>query len=177
MGRQKLLLNVRGKALVQWSAERLAPHVDDLVVVTGHEAESVKRALAGLPVRFVTNPRPEDGQGTSIAAGARALTADTTAVFVALADQPDVPAEVFQRLRTALQTSGRSIAAPVYRDGQGTPVLFAADVFPELQNLGGDAGARAVVMARRERLQLERFDFPMPGDIDTPEDYARLDVE
>jgi len=177
MGRQKLLLELRGKPIVRWSAERLAAHVDDLVVVTGHDAAAVERALAGLPARFVSNPRPEDGQGSSIAVGARALDRETAAVFVALADQPDVPDEVFRRLRVALRDGHRSIAAPAYRNGQGTPVLFAADVFPELQDLGGDAGARSVVRARPERLHLERFDFAMPGDIDTPEDYARLHVE
>ena len=73
MGRQKLLLDLRGKAVVRWSVEAILPHVDDVVVVTGHEAAGVEAALAGLPVRFAENPRPEDGQGSSIAVGVGAL--------------------------------------------------------------------------------------------------------
>src|SRR5215470_12686399 len=101
MGRQKLLLDLRGKPIVRWSAERLAAHVDDLVVVTGPGASDLHRALAGTGARFAVNPTPEDGQGTSIAAGARALSAETRAVFVALGDQPSVPHEVYTRLAAA----------------------------------------------------------------------------
>jgi molybdenum cofactor cytidylyltransferase len=177
MGRPKLLLDLGSKPIVRWSAERLAAHVDDLIVVTAPEAEPIQAVLAGLGARFVINPHPEHGQGTSIAAGASALAEGTVAAFVALADQPRVPDEVFTRLGAARERTGHSIVAPVYRDTQGTPVLFAAAVFPELCGLRGDAGARSVVAARRERVHLERFEFSMPEDVDTPEDYARLHVE
>jgi len=33
------------------------------------------------------------------------------------------------------------------------------------------------VQARRERVELVTIDAPMPADVDTPEDYARLHVE
>jgi molybdenum cofactor cytidylyltransferase len=177
MGRQKLLLDLAGKPVVRWSAEALIPLVDDVVVVTGHEAAAVRAALAGLPVRFAENPRPEEGQGSSIAVGARALAPATTAALVALGDQPRVPPAVVRGLIAALARGGASIAAPVYRGIQGTPVLFAADVFPELAALSGDGGARAVVAARPERVALVPLDVAMPGDVDTPEDYARLRVE
>jgi molybdenum cofactor cytidylyltransferase len=177
MGRQKLLLDVRGAPVVRRSAERLRRHVDELVVVTGADAEAVRDALAGLEARFVANPHPEAGQGTSIACGVRALTDDTRAAFVALGDQPGVPDDVFTRLREALETTGKAIVAPVYRGTQGTPVLFAAAVFAELRALAGDRGARPVLAARPERVHLEAFDLAMPADVDTPEDYARLHVE
>jgi molybdenum cofactor cytidylyltransferase len=166
---------------VRWSAERLAAHVHDLIVVTGHDADAVRAALAdvraalsGLPLRFTTNPRPEDGQGTSIACGAAEIGDDVDAAFVALGDQPAVPDEVFQRLRAALGQPRVSIVAPVYRGTQGTPVLFAADVFAELRTLAGDTGARPVVTAQPQRVHREVFDVTMPDDVDTPEDYARL---
>ena len=52
MGRNKMLLPVDGVPMVRRTAERLlAAGVAPLVVVTGHEAERVHEALAGLPVR------------------------------------------------------------------------------------------------------------------------------
>ena len=69
MGRQKLLLELQGKAVGRWAVEGVVPHVGDLIVVTGHDDAGVRAALGGLTVRFVVNPRPEDGQGTSIATG------------------------------------------------------------------------------------------------------------
>ncbi len=177
MGRPKLLLEFRGSPIVRWAVETLTGHVEDLVVVTGQDEDGVRTALTGLAVRFTRNPRPHDGQGSSIAVGVAALKPWTRAALIALGDQPRVPADVVPALLAAWHKTGREIVAPVYRGTQGTPVLFAAGVFAELSNLTGDGGARAVVGARAERVALVPFDVPMPADIDTPEDYARLHVQ
>jgi len=177
MGRQKLVLELRGKPVVRWSVEAILPHVGDTVVVTGQDDEGVRAALAGLTVRFVVNPRPQDGQGSSIAIGAAALKPWTAAVLVALGDQPRLPDGLIARLLAERERSGKAVVAPVYRGTQGTPVLFSAEVFDELRALGGDAGARAVVQARAGRVARVEIDAPMPPDVDTPEDYARLHVQ
>jgi molybdenum cofactor cytidylyltransferase len=177
MGRQKLLLELRGKPVVRWSAERLLAHVEDVVVVTGQDDRAVRDALAGLAVRFALNPHPQNGQGRSIAIGVGALKPWTRAALVALGDQPRVPDDVIAALIANFRRTGKAIVAPVYRGVQGTPVLFSLDVFAELHALTGDAGARAVVEADRARVERLAFDLPMPADVDTPEDYARLHVE
>lgn len=177
MGGQKLLLPLHGRPIVRWSVEALRAHVDDLVVVTGGGGDAVRAALDGLAIRFAENPRPENGQGTSIAAGVAALHPGVEAVIIALGDQPRTSPHVVPALLAAWRRSGKPIVAPVYRGVQGTPVLFAAEVFPELRALTGDAGARGVVAARSERVERVAFDAEMPPDVDTPEDFARLHVE
>jgi molybdenum cofactor cytidylyltransferase len=52
--------------------------------------------------------------------------------------------------------------------------VFGAPVFGELRALEGDAGARAVVRRDPARVAVVAVDAPMPPDVDTPEDYARL---
>jgi len=177
MGRQKLLLELRGKTVVRWSVEAILAHVTDTIVVTGQDDEAVRAALSGLNVRFAVNPQPQDGQGSSIAVGAAALKPWTAAVLVALGDQPRLPEGLIARLLAERERSRKAIVAPIYRGTQGTPVLFAAEVFNELRALGGDAGARSVVQARPERVARVEVDGPMPPDVDTPEDYARLHVQ
>jgi len=177
MGRQKLLLELRGKPVVRWSVEAILPHVGDTVVVTGQDDEAVRAALAGLAVRFAVNPRPQAGQGPSIAIGAAALKPWTAAALVALGDQPRLPEGLIAQLVAERERSGKAIVAPVFQGTQGTPVLFAAEVFDELRALDGDAGARSVVQARPERVARLLIDAPMPPDVDTPEDYARLHVQ
>jgi molybdenum cofactor cytidylyltransferase len=177
MGRPKLLLDLRGKPVVRWSVEALLPHVGDLVVVTGAEDGAIREALAGLAVRFAVNPQPQDGQGSSIAVGVAALKPWTRAALVALGDQPRLQEAVLPKLLEAFTRTGKAIVVPVYRGTQGTPVLFASEVFPELLGLRGDAGARSVVQARPERVEAVAFDLPMPLDVDTPEDYAKLHVQ
>jgi molybdenum cofactor cytidylyltransferase len=177
MGRQKLLLDLRGKPVVRWSVEAILPHVGDTVVVTGQDDAAVRAALEGLPVRFAVNPRPQAGQGSSIAVGMAALKPWTAAVLIALGDQPRLPDGVIPALLQTRDKTGKAIAAPVYRGTQGTPVLFAGEVFGELAALSGDAGARTVVQARPERVARVAVDAPMPLDVDTPEDFARLHVQ
>ena len=177
MGRQKLLLDLRGKPVVRWSVEAVLPHVGDLIVVTGHDEDGVRAALQGLPVRLARNPHPQAGQGSSIAVGVAALAPGTAAVLIALGDQPRLPDGVIAALLRARAATGRAVAAPIYRGVQGTPVLFGAEVFGELATLAGDAGARAVVRARPERVAPVAVDAPMPPDVDTPEDYANLHVQ
>jgi molybdenum cofactor cytidylyltransferase len=177
MGRQKLLLDLSGKPVVRWSVEAILPFVGDVVVVTGQDDRGVRAALGGVTVRFVVNPRPQAGQGSSIAVGMAALKPWTSAVLIALGDQPRLPEGVIAALLRAREQTGQPIVAPVYRGAQGTPVLFAAEIFGELAALDGDAGARSVVQLRPERVARVAVDAPMPLDVDTPEDYARLHVQ
>jgi molybdenum cofactor cytidylyltransferase len=177
MGRPKLLLELRGKAVVRWSVEAVLPHVGDLIVVTGNDDARIRATLEGLPLRVAVNPRPQAGQGSSIAVGVAALGAGTSAVVIALGDQPWLPAGVIPALLRVREETGRAVVVPVYRGVQGTPVLFAAEVFGELGVLAGDTGARSIVQARPERVARVALDVPMPPDVDTPEDYARLHVQ
>jgi molybdenum cofactor cytidylyltransferase len=177
MGRQKLLLQLQGKPVVRWSVEHVVSHVEDIVIVTGPDDTAIRQALGDLTVRFVVNPRPQDGQGTSIAAGVAALKPWTTAALIALGDQPRMPDAVVPALLEAFKRTGKAIVAPVYQGVQGTPVVFSSDVFGELRALKGDAGARVVVKENPERVATVAFDLAMPPDVDTPEDYAKLHVQ
>jgi molybdenum cofactor cytidylyltransferase len=177
MGRPKLLLDLDGKPIVRWSVEGVLPHVGDCVVVTSQDDGGVRAALAGLAVRFTINPRPQDGQGSSIAVGVAALKPWTAAALIVLGDQPRTPEGVVPALLAARQRTGKSVVVPSYRGTRGTPVLFAAAIFAELAALRGDVGARAVVAARPDRVEIVEVDAAMPADVDTPEDYARLHVK
>jgi molybdenum cofactor cytidylyltransferase len=173
MGRQKLTLPMLdGRPLVRAAVEQvLAAGLDDTVVVLGGDAESVAAALAPLPVRTVVNPRYAEGQSTSLRAGLDALRPGTEAVIIALGDQPLPDPGVIGRLVAAFRTTGRPIAVPVYRDGRGNPVLFAADLFGELRTVTGDLGGRGVSGRDPDRVAEVPVDTPMPADIDTPQDY------
>ena len=178
MGRPKLLLDWRGLPVIRRAVEQVrAGGVDRLVVVLGHEGEAIRAALAGLPAVFVLNPNPEAGQGSSIACGVSALAPGAEATLIALGDQPMFPPEVIPRLLETFRQTGKLIVAPVYRGVQGNPVLFAAPIFPELRALTGDRGARTVVEKDPTRVALVSFDFPMPADLDIPEEYERLRSE
>src|SRR5262249_61067250 len=59
MGRQKLLLAVRGAPIVRLSVEALRPHVEDLVVVTGRDDTGVRQAPTRVDTALPAHPPPQ----------------------------------------------------------------------------------------------------------------------
>ena len=175
-GAQKLLASLGGAPVVRLAVERvLAAEVDSVTVVLGREADAVRAALDGLPLRFAVNARWAAGMSTSLRAGVSAAAADGPgAILVALGDQPAVPREVFGRLLSVWRERRPPIVAPVYEGVRGNPVLFDAAVFGELLAVTGDEGARAVIAADAGRVALVELPFPMPADIDTVVDLERM---
>jgi molybdenum cofactor cytidylyltransferase len=176
MGQPKQLLDWDGRPLVRVVAEHaLAARLDCVLVVVGAAGDRVAAALADLPVELVENPAYDEGQSTSLRAGIAALGRDIGAALVLLGDQPFVSPEIMERIVDEWRASGAAIVAPVYRGQRGNPVLFAHTVFGELLAIEGDQGARAILFANPARVRTIAFDDDRPlADIDTPEDYKRL---
>jgi molybdenum cofactor cytidylyltransferase len=175
MGQAKLLMPVGGRAIVRYVVERvLAGGVDSVWVVTGPDVEPIEAALAGIDVQIAVNPVPEEGQAGSVRAGIAALPASVDAALIALGDQPLLAPSIIPALLAARRTSPKLIVAPRYRDGQGNPVLFKREIFPELLRLTGDQGARRIIQKEPARVEWVDLDLPMPPDVDTPDDYEKI---
>lgn len=173
-GSQKLLHPINGVPLVRSSVERvIAAGPDRTIVVVGHAAARVRSALAGLDVITVQNPMPERGLSSSLRVGLAIVPSNALAVLVALGDQPLERDEIIPALVARFYLDNALIVAPKYQGVQGVPVLFARAIFPELDALTGDQGARSVVIRDPRRVAYVDFDFPMPADVDTPEDVGR----
>ncbi|MBW1600610.1 nucleotidyltransferase family protein [Streptomyces sp. JJ66] len=178
-GRAKALLPYRGRPLVEHAVRTLrAGGCGPVYVVLGAARERVRAEaeLAGCVV--LDNPRWEEGMGSSLRVGLRALggsAAHTEAALVGLVDQPGIGAEAIARVRSAASGPG-VLAAAAYGGERGHPVLLgAAHWAPVAQTAAGDRGARAYLRAHAAALTLvECADVADPGDIDTPEDLRRL---
>src|SRR5205807_3913327 len=73
-GPNKLLAELDGKKLVRIVTEQaLASKAQGVIVVTGHQAEQVEKALQGLKVTFVRNPDFAAGLASSVKAGVAAV--------------------------------------------------------------------------------------------------------
>ena len=175
MGQAKLLMPVGGRAIIRYVVESvLAGGVDSVWVVTGPDVEPIEAALAGFEVQIVVNPAPEEGQAGSVRTGIAALPPSVDAVLVALGDQPSLAPSIIPALLAARRASSKLIVAPRYRDGQGNPVLFKREIFPELLHLTGDQGARPIIQKEPARVEWVELDLPMPPDVDTPDDYEKI---
>jgi molybdenum cofactor cytidylyltransferase len=177
-GGGKMLAALAGRTVIRSTVERVcASRVDATVVVAAAaDRRRIVDALEGLPVAVAPNEAAGDGMSTSLRAGIESLGADIDAAIIALGDQPAVDPAVVDRLIDAWRTGGHPIVAPRYRDGRGHPVLFARVLFPELLEVTGDVGARAVIARHASAVRLVDIDADAPADIDTPEDLRRADA-
>jgi molybdenum cofactor cytidylyltransferase len=171
-GSTKQLATVEGKPLAQHAIDALrdAGVVDEIVVVTGHEADAVESALA-LPshARFVRNLAYREGQSTSLASALHALDDASEGAVVLMADQPGVDPDVIRRLVARFHETRRQVVRASYRDGPG-PALLSGEIYAEAGHLSGDVGARVLMASHPEWVEDVEVDEPQPPDVDEPGD-------
>jgi molybdenum cofactor cytidylyltransferase len=179
-GPNKLMAHVTGKPLARIAAEAaLASQARPVIVVTGHQSETIADALRDLPLQFAHNPDFADGLSTSLRTGLAALPDDIDGAIVMLADMPQVDAALIDRLIAAYDAEkGALIAVPVIDGKRGNPVLWSRRFFPELMALSGDVGARHLIAKYSEAV----VEVPANGagvltDIDTPDALAAVRAE
>jgi molybdenum cofactor cytidylyltransferase len=180
-GPNKLLAELNGKPMVRIVAEQViaskAAKAARPIVVTGHQADQVEAALAGLDLGFVHNADYADGLASSVKTGIAAVGDDADGAVVCLGDMPLVGTQLVDRLIDAFDPDrGALIVVPVADGRRGNPVLWSRRFFAELMTLGGDVGARHLIAKHAEAVT----EVPVEGsgaflDIDTPDalDQAR----
>ena len=145
-----------------------------IIVVTGHQSDSVRAALADAEVTFAHNADFAQGMAGSIGVGIEALPGDVAAALICLGDMPAIEAAEIKQLMAAFDSEkSGAICVPVAEGSRGNPVLFARRFFPELLALEGDSGAKAVIAAHGNVVA----EVPMVGrgtlvDLDTNEEIA-----
>ena len=177
MGRNKLLLELDGKPILCHAVDQaLAAGLDEIVVVSGHQAGKVKTALGERRVKVIEAREHRLGMSASLKAGIRALSPKTSAAVVMLGDMPQVSAALIRRLIAAFNPlEGRSIVVPTLDGKRGNPVLFDRRYFPEMLALEGDVGARHLIGEHDDQVaELAVDDAGVFADVDTPEAYDRL---
>jgi molybdenum cofactor cytidylyltransferase len=170
-GGTKQLVPVGGKPLVQHAVDALASAgVDEILVVTGHDAEAVEAAVRMPPqAKFVRNEHYRDGQSTSLAAGLHALDDQTEGAVVLMADQPGVTDAEVRALVDGYRATRARIVRIRYTDGPG-PAFLSREIHAEAGHLHGDVGARVLIASHPDWVEEVDVPFPAPRDVDVPQD-------
>jgi molybdenum cofactor cytidylyltransferase len=177
-GGAKLTHPWRGGALIDGAlAAAFAAPARSVTVVTGADpqVEGAARAYAdriaaAARLKVVHCEGHAEGMGATLRTGIAALPADAAGAYVFLGDMPSIPTGILPALAEAL-AAGAPAAAPRFEGQRGHPVLFGAALFPRLQALTGDQGARDVLRALGDRLALvETADPGVLVDIDQTSD-------
>ncbi|WP_245741895.1 nucleotidyltransferase family protein [Anaerobacillus arseniciselenatis] len=174
LGSPKQLLPFHKKSLIRVVTENLLEtKVDKVIVVLGHQADTISNELQGLPVRVIINPEYELGHSSSMIAGVKAANLNSSLMFV-LGDQPLIKSETINHL-VDLHMESRKIVVPSYQGKNGHPVIFPKKFRSKLLSLQGDIGAKHIIAANRnETLFNDVKDQGIILDIDTWNDYQLL---
>jgi molybdenum cofactor cytidylyltransferase len=114
-------------------------------------------------------------------AGFAAVTVNTTAIMIYLADQPLLEAgevDLLVRAFTEAGKSNKNIVVPLFRGQRGNPVIVSSSYGTSMLAIAGDTGCRRVIKQNPDQvLMVEMETGHVVRDIDTMEAYERLVAE
>lgn len=174
-GAPKQLLAYNGMNLIRHAIEQAQDcGAANVIVVLGSHANEIKVDTNGVTV--VENVLWAEGISSSIRAGlttALQLSPSMQGLMLMVCDQPYLSSSLLQKIIHTQQKTGKPIVASDYDGAYGTPALFHRTLFPALQALRGDTGAKKIMDSNSDLLEL--VSFPLGHvDIDVQSDYELL---
>ncbi|MBF0276806.1 MAG: molybdenum cofactor cytidylyltransferase [SAR324 cluster bacterium] len=176
----KLLLPFRDKTLIESIVDNvLASEVHEVILVLGHEADRIRKALQNRHIRFVNNTDFRNGMTTSIQAGINAISSLSDGIMICLSDLPFIQSEEMNELihsfENAIQRNKKQIVLPTFQGQRGNPVIFSMLYKAEILEHQGANGCKGVIRQNQSQvLEIEMSTANVLKDIDTKDDYAAL---
>jgi CTP:molybdopterin cytidylyltransferase MocA len=180
MGRPKLLLpwngtTVIGGILTQW--RELGAGQIGIVLRPGDAALAAELDRLRFPKQDrIENPQPERGMFSSIVCAAHwnGWQKIINSWAIVLGDQPHLQAETLQTLLKIHAQNREGIGQPMSGGHLAHPVILPRSTFGSLKTSGAATLKDFLKLAAAPRVQIEVDDTGLLLDMDTPEDYKRL---
>lgn len=170
-GGNKLMANLEGKPLVQWTLDATGDLFDKRVVVTRNK--DVQDLCDKQHIECILHTFP--GRNDTIRLGLSALMKDVDYCFFALGDQPLITRDTMKRLVEEAQKYPEGIVRTSYEDVVGNPVGFSKIFFKDLLTLPTDQGGSYVIKQNLSRVQLVPVqEFYEIWDVDTNSDLEKI---
>jgi molybdenum cofactor cytidylyltransferase len=161
--------DIVGACIGAASARHLLAVIPRVIAIVRPDDGPLAAALGASGARIVRCANADQGMGASIACAVHA-TPDATGWVIALADMPWVQPATIARVAAAVG-GGAGVVAPFHDGQRGHPVGFGSSCYEALAALAGDEGAKAIVVAHRDRLvRIDVDDAGILRDVDTPAD-------
>jgi len=160
LGQPKQLLTFRDSLLlIHMIRECLESKLGDVYVVLGAYAKLIQPFLTDTPVKVLYNAQWPRGLSNSIAYGIKNMQKEQVdGVIIVLADQPYFSKELLLEIAQKKEEKNAPIIISQYERGAGPPSYFEASLFPELEQLDGDDGAKAVVSKYHDQVATIEFE-------------------
>lgn len=180
MGCSKLLLPLAGRMVIQRLLSVLqAVDVKTVAVVLRRSDDELKKALSASDVRLIQPEIDPPDMRSSVEAGLALLQtlrpSDNDGWLLIPADHPVLDAGVLQSLVSAWSATEADILLPEYGGRTGHPAFFRWSLTRRISDIPADCGLNWLRTAPGVRVQkLAVRSESVLLDLDTPEDYRRL---
>ena len=164
-GGNKLMADFLGRPMIQRALDATDGLFAGRVVVTRHESVAALCREQNVDVVLHDLPHRND----TVRLGLEAL-GDLDACMFLPGDQPLLRRETVAMLLEHRKSAPEKIIRPIFEDSEGSPVLFPAWAFPELQKLPEGRGGGSVIQSHPDALCRVSVSDPFElADADTPE--------
>jgi molybdenum cofactor cytidylyltransferase len=147
----------------------------EVFVVVGNRKEEVISGTKSRGIIFVNNPDFEKGMFSSIQAGIKQMGEKYRAFFILPVDIPLVGATTIKKIMDTGIAHRQNIIYPTFQGKRGHPPLIPSGLIPEILAWKQDGGLKAYLKTKEQlAMNLPVNDSFILFDIDTPEDYKKL---
>lgn len=181
MGKEnKLFLEFKGKALVEWVIEKVkASIVDEIILVTSELSNDTLNAFANEKVKVVDNPDYKIGMTTSIQKGVATASENSKGYMVCLGDQPLIEISDYNLIINSFKNSypknSQLITVPSFESKKGNPVIFSSFYKEQILAHQEPEGCRKIIQNHKDNVSKINIKSPfILQDIDTKEEYEKL---
>lgn len=172
MNRNKLLINLFGKPLIEWTIE-LTKKCDFEEIIIVYKDKEVKEIAEKLNIKTIYNKRFEYGQSESIKLALSSLKNKYNGYIFFTGDQPFMKEETIEKIMETFSENG-GIVLPKVNDKNKSPVIFSSIFKNELMEIDGDVGGRIVIKNNIDKVTPVYFNDSLQFfDIDTEEDLKK----
>jgi CTP:molybdopterin cytidylyltransferase MocA len=171
----KPLLSIGDKTVLERTVSTfICAGITDIVVVLGHQAETLIPLIESLGIRWVINPNYEQGMYTSIQIGAKMIDGASQCFFMMPVDVPLVMPETIEKMTTMYEDTAMNVLYPSYEGRRGHPPLISTRLIPKLSESADSGGLKGFLEREGMASYLVVDDPGILMDMDTQADYEKL---
>jgi molybdenum cofactor cytidylyltransferase len=149
-----------------------------VIVVAGGNEAALRPVVYGLAAFLVRNPRPDEGQFSSLQAGLQeVLNRGRDAAMIALVDRPPAHRTTLETLVNAFEGRSREVwsVVPEFQGKHGHPILVGREMIEAFLRAPATATARDIEHSHQQHIAFISVNDPrVTMNLNTPEDYAAI---
>lgn len=175
--KNKLLLPFETKTVIVTIVENiLHSGSEEVIVVTGYDAEQVQNQLKHLAVKIIYNDDFKKGMTTSIQKGVS--VANGNGYMICLSDMPFITAGEYLQLKTFFekqrQLNEACICVAEHKNKTGNPVIFSSFYKTEILKHTNMQGCKEIIRSNKQNVyNVEMNSANILKDIDNDDNYIQ----